>query len=608
MTQAARKNKLKEVSFFKKSGSLRVKANSMNQKESLLSFEFVQSDGKIKPFTFRNPIRVISAHQIEEILPSLQLVEEAAANGYYAAGYLSYESAPAFDASFKIKTGSSMPLLWFGIFSKPEHHDLCSTEEFTVSEWKPSVTMEEYNQAITYIKNSIESGVTYQTNYTIRLHSQFTGNSLAYYERLKKAQASNYCAYIHTGDHSILSASPELFFHLENGKITTKPMKGTVKRGASFEEDAANANWLLHSEKNRAENVMIVDLLRNDLGMIAESGSVTVEKLFEIEQYPTVHQMTSTISAKISESTSITDIFKGLFPCGSITGAPKISTMNIIAEIENEPREVYCGAIGYITPNREAIFNVPIRTVLIDHQTKNAVYGVGGGITWDSTPEGEYHEIIAKAKVLDEKSLEFQLLESLLLERGEYFLLEEHLNRLEKSARYFGFTYEMKKVIKSLHDFGVAHNNDSWKVRLLVAKNGEPMIEGLPITQQDTPLKVSLANEAVDHTDLFLYHKTTNRKIYEKFQKQKPLEAFDVLLWNQKGELTEFTNGNLVLEIDGSLWTPPVKSGLLAGTYRESLIQTGEIHEKILTQSDLKRATKVWFINSVRRWKEVHIL
>ena len=328
----------------------------MEQKEPLLSFEFADANGKIKPFTFQKPVRVITAHKIEDVLPSFHLVQEAVENGYYAAGYLSYESAPAFDSAFKVKSGSSMPLLWFGIFTEPEHEHLSSTGEFTLSAWKPSTTMNAYNQAINYIKQCIESGDTYQTNYTIRLHSQFQGDGLAFFDRLKKAQASNYCAYLHTGEHSILSASPELFFHLNHGNITTRPMKGTVKRGASLEEDIANANWLYHSEKNRAENLMIVDLLRNDLGMIAQSGTVNVEKIFEIEQYPTVHQMTSTISAKVSDTTNLVDIFKALFPCGSITGAPKISTMNIIAELENEPREVYCGAIGYITPNQRSNF------------------------------------------------------------------------------------------------------------------------------------------------------------------------------------------------------------------------------------------------------------
>jgi para-aminobenzoate synthetase / 4-amino-4-deoxychorismate lyase len=579
----------------------------MKQKEPLLAFEFADSNGNIKPLTFQHPVKVIAAHKVEDVLPSFQLVQEAVEKGYYAAGFLSYESAPAFDSAFKVKSGGAFPLLWFGIFSKPEHKQISSDGDFSVGKWKPSIKMEEYNQAISSIKKSIQYGNTYQTNYTIRLHSHFSGDGLAFYNRLKKAQSSNYCAYIHTGEHSILSASPELFFHLDNGKITTRPMKGTIKRGASFEEDAENASWLLHSEKNRAENLMIVDLLRNDLGMVAQSGTVAVEKLFEIEQYPTVHQMTSTISAGVSETTTLVDIFKAIFPCGSITGAPKISTMNIIADLEKEPREVYCGAIGYITPNKEAIFNVPIRTVLIDHSTGNAVYGVGGGVTWDSTSEGEYHEILAKAKLLEEKPAEFQLLESLLLDNGDYFLLEEHLKRIENSARYFGFPFDVDRIRRFLNEFGDKNGNGMLKVRLLLTKDGEPTIEGQPIKQQDAVLKVVLAEEPVDKTNPFLYHKTTNREIYEMFQNQKPAEAFDVLLWNQDGELTEFTNGNVVLEIDGVRWTPPISSGLLAGTFRDRLIHKGEIHEKTLTHADLIKATRVWFINSVRKWKEVHV-
>ncbi|MEH7111406.1 aminodeoxychorismate synthase component I [Neobacillus niacini] len=580
----------------------------MEQTEPLLSFEFADSNGKVKPVTFQKPLRVITAHKIEDVIPSFQLVQEEVENGFYAAGFLSYESAPAFDPAFRVKRGSSMPLLWFGIFSEPGHKYLNSSGTFTLSEWKPSISMDTYKEAINYIKQCIESGDTYQTNYTIRLHSHFTGDGLAFFERLKKAQSSNYSAYLHTGDHSILSASPELFFHLHQGKITTKPMKGTVKRGVSPDEDSANANWLYHSEKDRAENVMIVDLLRNDLGMIAEPGTVSVDKLFEIEHYPTVHQMTSTISAQVSETTSLMDIFKALFPCGSITGAPKISTMNIIAELENEPREVYCGAIGYISPNKEAIFNVPIRTVVINHQSGEAVYGVGGGITWDSTSQGEYHEILAKAKVLEGVPSEFELLESILVDNGEYFLLEEHLNRMGKSAGYFRFELDIEKVKNTLKDFSSKNNTGLRKVRLLAAKNGDLTIEGQPISPQVAVVKVILAKEPVDKNNPFLYHKTTNREVYTKFQKQLTSEAFDILLWNEDFELTEFTNGNIVLEINGTLWTPPVNCGLLAGTFRDRLIKIGEIHEKTLTHTDLKRAEKIWFINSVRKWQEVHLI
>jgi para-aminobenzoate synthetase / 4-amino-4-deoxychorismate lyase len=578
----------------------------MKLKEPLLSFEFAAAEGRIAPLTFQKPLKVIAAYKVEEVLPSFERVQEEVENGYYAAGFLAYESAAAFDEAYRVKTSGGMPLLWFGIFSEPIPQPLSSNGMYSLTEWVPSVGMDEYRQAIHTIKQSIQSGDTYQTNYTIRLNSQFTGDDIAFFDRLKRAQSSNYCAYINTGEHSILSASPELFFHLKENTIITRPMKGTIKRGRSFLEDQANAEWLYYSEKNRAENVMIVDLLRNDLGMIAVPGTVTVPKLFEIEHYPTVHQMTSTITAQVSENISLKDIFTALFPCGSITGAPKISTMNIIADLESTPRGVYCGAIGYITPKKEAIFNVPIRTVVIDHQTGNAAYGVGGGITWDSTTENEYNEILAKASLLKAERPEFQLLESLLLEDGQYFLLEEHLERLATSVHYFGFQYQEVDAKKMLLEFANRNSDGSFKVRFLLSKDGEIHIEGQPITKWEEPLKVVLADKPIDKCNLFFYHKTTNRDIYSKFH--KPADIFDVLLWNEDGEITEFVNGNVVLEIDGKLWTPPVQTGLLAGTFRQNLIETGKIHERILTVSDLRTCTKIWFINSVRRWIGVEMM
>lgn len=580
----------------------------MEIKQPLLAFEFADSSGKIRPFTFQNPIKVIVAHDVEEVLPCFQFVQDAVDDGYYAAGFLSYESAPAFDAAFRITDGTTMPLLWFGIFSEPLVEPISSTGSYNLTDWKPSVTIDEYNRAISFIKQAIESGETYQTNYTIRLNSHFSGDDVAFFEKLKRAQASNYCAYINTGEHSILSASPELFFHLKDNSITTRPMKGTINRGKSISEDEANADWLYHSEKNRAENLMIVDLLRNDLGIIAEPGTVTVPKLFEIEHYPTVHQMTSTITAEISSKTKLVDIFKALFPCGSITGAPKVRTMSIISELETAPREVYCGAIGFITPAKEAVFNVPIRTVQINLQTGQATYGVGGGITWDSTSEGEYQEILAKAKLLEENRTEFQLLESLLLEDGDYFLLEGHLNRLKKSAHYFGFGCDLAEVNKELMDFSKQHSLGVFKVRFLLAQNGDLTIEGDPIAKHDEGLKVILADKPLEKENLFLYHKTTNREVYSQFQKKMPADVFDVLLWNEDGELTEFTNGNVVLEINGKFFTPPVNCGLLAGTFRELLLKSGEIQEKTLSVADIQKSTGIWFINSVRKWVEVQLI
>lgn len=571
-----------------------------------LFFEFADQNGKPNPLAFSEPERIITTNQVEHVQSCLKDVQYAVQSGFYAAGYLSYEAAPAFEPAFKVNRGGKMPLLWFGIFRAPQKAIFSNSQDYSVSEWKSSVTEEKYQSNIQAIKNAIENGITYQVNYTNRLTSTFQGDDFSFYQQLSRAQSSKYSAYLHIGDYSILSASPELFFRWDGQKIITKPMKGTVKRGRTTKEDNELATWLYHSEKNRAENLMIVDLLRNDVGTIAESGSVKVEKLFEIEPYPTVLQMTSTITAKTLPGTQLIDIFRALFPCGSITGAPKISTMKIISELEETPREVYCGAIGYITPNNEAVFNVPIRTVVIDNKSKTATYGVGGGITWDSTSKDEYNEMITKASLLTVKRPSFELLESIKLENGKYELLDNHIERLQNSARYFGFSIDMEKVQKNLKQFADSHSDDSMKVRLIVSKNGHVKINGEMISPITDNQIVSIASTPINKNDPFFYHKTTNRKIYIDHKSEHP-ESFDVLLWNQEGEITEFTNGNIVVELDGTFWTPPQECGLLAGTFRQTLLEKGELKEKIITLKEIQEATRTWFINSVRGWIEVRL-
>lgn len=574
--------------------------------QPLLSFEFASSSGEVQPMTFQNPIKTIVANTLEDVRPSFQLIQEAVDQGYYAAGYVSYESAPAFDRAFQVHQKPNMPLLWFGIFSEPVQESLVSNGNYEHSKWTPNVTRSEYDSAIESIKSCIENGDTYQTNYTIRLNSLFQGDDIAFFHKLKQAQSSNYCAYINTGEFSILSASPELFFHLKDHQVTTRPMKGTIARGKTLMEDEKNAKWLYESEKNRAENVMIVDLLRNDLSVIAEQGTVQVPKLFDIEHYPTVLQMTSTITANVKPNTSYFDLFKALFPCGSITGAPKISTMKIISKLESAPRDVYCGAIGYFTPNQEAIFNVPIRTVIIDQNTGKATYGVGGGITWDSTASDEYEEILTKASLLvkQEKPV-FDLLESLLLTNGQLYLLEEHLNRLQASSNYFQYPFNREEVKDALLKIPKEFPEGDYKIRLLLSKSGQLTIESQALNETKVPKMVKVAKEPISNKNLFLYHKTTYRNIYTQFQQS---DVFDVLLWNENEEITEFTNGNVVLEISGELYTPPIQSGLLAGTYRETLLKEGKIQEKLLTLSDLKHCSQIWFINSVRKWVKVELI
>ncbi|MDQ0155758.1 aminodeoxychorismate synthase component I [Robertmurraya andreesenii] len=580
----------------------------IQERQTMLHFEFINKDGDMNPLSFVAPEEIIIARTVEEVVPCLQRIQKAVESGLYAAGYLTYEAAPAFDQTFTVNPNNKMPLLWFGLFRHPS--ELSKDEQtnfFTVSKWDADVSQDEYYRNIDNIKQYIKNGDTYQVNYTIRLHSLLKGDDFSFYKQLAKGQSANYCAYISTDEYSILSASPELFFHLKDQLITTKPMKGTIQRGKTHVEDLANFQWLSDSVKNRSENLMIVDLIRNDLGQIAETGTVKVPHLFSIEKYPTVFQMTSTVTAQLSPKTSIADIFVALFPCGSITGAPKISTMRIINELEDSPREVYCGAIGYITPEMEAIFNVPIRTVVVDKSSGQAVYGVGGGITWDSTAEEEYKEVLTKAMLLERLEPNFQLLESLYLKNGQYFLLNEHIERLKHSAEYFGFSIDIANMGLKLQDYAAKHRNNEEKVRVLLTEEGHISIEGQPLVPTPAVVDAVLADAPISKENIFLYHKTTNRRIYSDRKDRFP-NVYDVLLWNEEGELTEFTTGNVVVEIEGEYLTPFVESGLLAGTFRKHLLEQKQIREEKLKLEDLKACSAIWLINSVRQWVRVNLL
>src|SRR5699024_10959086 len=328
--------------------------------------------------------------------------EQATKEGKYAAGYISYEAAPAFDPNLHAKSGNRMPLLWFGIFPEPDATCKHSPEnkQFQTGIWHPDVSTDKYYKNIDKIQDYMKQDQIKQVNYTIQMAADFKGDSFAFYKQLQQAQEATYTAYLDIGDFTILSASPELFFRLEDNKITTKPMKGTVRRGKTYQEDKEHAIWLYQSEKDRTENRLIVDVMRADLAKIAKAGTIKTTNLYEIEQYPTVYQMTSTITADPQNEKNITDIFRALFPCGSITGLPKEKTMHVLTDFEVATREVYCGAVGFWSRGNDAVFSVPIRTVTIDNRNEQATYGVGGGLTLGSTREGEYDEVLANAKVL----------------------------------------------------------------------------------------------------------------------------------------------------------------------------------------------------------------
>lgn len=553
-----------------------------------------------RPLCFRDPVRVIEAHSLDEVRPALRAVQAAADAGCYAAGYVAYEAAPAFDPAFEVcAPHSSLPLLWFGVFQEPQALGEQAAGVYDVSAWEADCGFGLYEEAIHEIRDAIAAGEVYQVNHTFRLGAWFQGDPQTFYRRLRGAPPPPFAAYLDLGDHVLLSASPELFFHREGNQMTTRPMKGTRRRGRWREEDEELAAELAASEKDRAENVMIVDLLRNDLGRLARPGSVHVPRLFEIERYLTVWQMTSTVKADLRPDTALDDIFGALFPCGSVTGAPKISATQLIARLEAAPRQVYCGAIGYVTPHRETVFSVAIRTALLDADTGRIEYGVGSGILWDSDAKAEYEEAWSKAAVLAAPP-DFKLLETLRWENGAYVLLDRHLDRLLASADYFGFAVSRDTAQGALLAHGQERGKGAWRVRLHLPRNGAPQIESAPLVPLPPgPLPVALAKMPVSHADPFLCHKTTRREVYEACRQDFP-DSFDVLLWNEEGELTEFTIGNLIIEQEGRLWTPPRACGLLNGAQRAELLAQGHLHERVLRREDLESASRVWLINSVR--------
>ncbi len=560
---------------------------------------------------FANPHRIISVTDVDDVRGALQKVEQLVEeNNWHAAGFVSYEAAPAFDDALHVLRADDFPLLWFGLYSaprvvqtsevfakRPVFNDLRGLEALN---WQPSVERETYNAAIEKVKEAIARGNTYQVNYTMRLNSEFSGGEWDFFLNLAQTQ-NKYAAYVDTGRFVICSASPELFFKLDGNKIYSHPMKGTAKRGRTSLEDKDQANWLKDSIKNRAENVMIVDMIRNDLGRIAEIGSVQVPELFTIEKYPTLFQMTSTVQAKTDAS--LDEIFSALFPCASITGAPKVSTMKIIAELETTPRKIYTGSIGFISPNRKAQFNVAIRTALIDRENKTAEYGLGGGIVWDSTSADEYSEALLKARVLTENPRPFELIETLLWTAEDgYFLRKKHLARMQDSADYFGFPFSSAEFENQI-DGLAKHFTSPQRVRVLLDKLGQFKIETRDFQAQEKVFKVRLAEKPVDSKNVFLFHKTTQREMYPTI----PADFDEVLLYNENNELTEFTIGNLVAEIDGRLFTPPIYCGLLAGTFRSHLLETEKISERVIRKGELEKCSKVFLVNSVRKWVEARL-
>lgn len=572
-------------------------------KAPFIALDFAGASGTL---AFTDPIEILEVRALNDVMHVLQRVDERVRSGHHVVGFVSYEAAPAFDSALIARAPGPLPLAWFGVFQEPAPVAPEGAASKPKVSWRERRTGRTHAEAVESIRQSIGRGDVYQVNHTIRLDVDIVGDPSALYRRMIAAQGGGYGARIHTGRFEILSASPELFFRREGGRLRSEPMKGTARRGRWIEEDDRRAAALASSPKERAENVMIVDLIRNDMSRVAEPGSVQATSLFDVHRLPTVLQMTSTVESRVRPDVSTWDIFAALFPCGSVTGAPKIAACRVIAHLEDTPRGIYCGAIGHISPDGAATFSVAIRTLTIDHETGRAEYGVGSGITWDSASSAEHDELRAKTAILTDDLPQVGLIETMRLESGRYARLDFHLDRIEASAKYFGFQpVTMRSAAeRALVDHARTASSPE-RIRLVVFPDARVDLQARPLDPApDRPPRVSLARAPIKRNNRFLFHKTTHRAVYEQHRAEHP-DAFDVLLWNEDREITEFTIGNVVVELDGARVTPPRDCGLLAGAMRDELLGRGEIVERIVHLDDLARATRIWLINSVREQMEV---
>ncbi len=561
---------------------------------------------------FENPLEILVFQENQDPLFFLSRMEEALEKGFYLAGFLSYEFGYLLEEKLQsLRKGKSagIPLAWFGVFSRPS---LISLEgrpplDFTpIESLRLNLSYEEYREAIERIKAYIASGDTYQVNYTLKYHFTFRGDPEGLFFRLLRKQRVRYAVFLETDTFHVLSLSPELFLERKGLRLRSSPMKGTAPRGRYAREDETLARWLAEDRKNQAENVMIVDLLRNDLGRVCEPGSVWVPELFKVERYRTVHQMISTIEGRLRKDVSLAEIFKALFPCGSVTGAPKIRTMEIIAELEAEPRGVYTGALGFIEPSGDFLFNVAIRTVVL--QGEKGEFGLGSGIVWDSDPENEYRECLLKARFLTEEPPEFELLETLRFHpEGGFKHLEDHLQRMKTSAQYFTLPFPEAEIRQQLESLARTLPQEA-RVRVLLSEWGETRVESGPFQEFRPPVRVGLKRRNFSAKTPFLFHKTTYRPWYEEARREAQKYGLtEIVFFDEKGRLTEGTITNVFLELEGRLYTPPLERGLLPGVLRARLLREGRCQERDIYLEDLQRG-KLFLGNSARGLVPVEII
>ncbi|WP_077001089.1 aminodeoxychorismate synthase component I [Variovorax sp. KK3] len=568
---------------------------------------------------FGAPRETLVAHTPAQVRPLLDAVERHAQQGRWCVGYLRYEAASAFDPALAVHDAETAgrPLAWFSVHdeAQPWPDDAVKPEpesEPTVH-WHESIPRASFDHALQRAHSAIAEGELYQVNYTALLRGELrdatdadaASQGRALFAALKRAQPGGYAAWIDTGDEQLLSVSPELFFDWTEGRLLARPMKGTAPRGATAKEDATAAARLRASAKERAENVMVVDLLRNDMSRVALPNSVCVPRLFHVEALPTVWQMTSDVQAHTRPGCTLADVFAALFPCGSVTGAPKVSAMRLIRALEPEARGIYCGAVGVVRPGGAATFNVPIRTVTL--QGAEARCGIGSGITADAKADDEWQEWRHKRAFLDRASRPFELLETLSMSESRLRDGPAHLGRMAAAAQHFGYPWHGDAVAQSIHGMRCAHPHGVWRVRLLLDAAGRMQARAFAQDAAPPRVRLQLADRPFEAADSeFVRFKTTRRDHYEAFAPTRP-GLFDTLLWNRRGEFTECTRGNVAFRIDGRWLTPPLQCGLLAGIGRMHWLREGRLAEGVVRVQDLPRVEALAFLNSLRGWIEAEL-
>lgn len=558
---------------------------------------------------------VLVAERPEQVAGVLAEVERATDAGQWAFGYVAYEAAAGLDPHLLVHptTPLGMPLAWFGLCDEPTPVPPLDTDGQLVTpgsaEWRQAWTPAGHADDVAAVRDRIAVGDTYQCNLTVRVIGRVQGDPFRLYRNLALGQRGAYNAFLDMGRFVVASASPELFFERSGDRILTRPMKGTAPRGRFLQEDEVLARRLRLSAKEQAENVMIVDLVRNDLARVAEVGSVAVPALFRVERYETVLQLTSDVVARLRPDTGILELFRALFPCGSVTGAPKVSSMDIIRSLEPTPRGVYCGAVGLVGPPHARVrtrFNVAIRTAVVDTETGEALYGTGGGITWDSEPTAEHAEVVTKSAILTSGSREFELLETMLFEPDQGLVnRDRHLRRMAESAEHLQFRFHLPAVVRALQ--ARVTGGDAARVRLRLHRTGRVGVDVLPLAAaRPGPVLLALDDELVDPRGGWLYHKTTDREPYDRRRRRRP-EVDDVIMVNTSQELTEVTRATLALQLGEDWYTSPLTSGCLPGVERARLLELGVLHERVLRPADLRTARDVAVISSLRGWRRARL-